>query len=430
MSNWLVHLPSGKSRNISYRELCEGYQSREFNESTPVRQDSFANWQPLETVPGIGRFRPVDEPQTHKPQESPSNQPKAATTSKRDAEARKTRGGEQQRSANQRTETTRNRVPQTDTSATEPPNFRSTGPQSALTLNRQTMIILTVIIAGGLAWGFWPETWPDPSEHSSKQLSIESVLPPAPSSPSVAITKFQAVPLPGLEEEAGLDMPSLTPDLLHVVAARWSGSGRGLYLASRSSSLESFSKPRRLSCCPGQGAFPALSHDGRGLLFTVRGAPNRLFCATAHDSFESSRQVELKGDGLDGMHLDNAQWIDDEQIRIAVSDMKYTKRRHVIAVRETEDPCVFRVKRPVSFPNPWPRYNLSTDLKRAYYQTKGGPQLTSPMVGNRYLSLTEGAVTSEFQPGDAVTESSVWVAPAEDVLCLEQDGVLCFWRFR
>lgn len=430
MSSWLIQLPSGKSCSVSYQELCDGYQSRKFNDSTPVRQDTLSDWQPLWSVPGISRICPVANLQPDEAQGSRTSQPNETTTSNRRSKAHKTRRGTQSGHTTRRSATTKGSVHQTDRFATEAPAPQVRNPLSAITLNRHTMLGLAVIIAGGLAWKSWPETYPDPNTHSSTQLSIETVLPPTPLSPSVDISEFQAEPLPGLEEETGLEMPSMTPDLLHVVAARWSGRDRGLYLASRSSTYDSFSKPRRLSCCSGSGAFPALSHDGRELLFTVRGAPDRLCYATARDSFRSYRQVELREEGLEDMHLDNAQWIDESRIRIAVSDLKYTRRRHVIAVRETDDPFVFRVKRSISFPNPWPRYNLSADLKHAYYQTEDGPQLTSPMVGNRYLALTEGAGISEFQPGDAVTESSVWVAPAEDVLCLAQDGVLCFWRFR
>jgi hypothetical protein len=267
----------------------------------------------------------------------------------------------------------------------------------------------------------------------SKQPRAASwMLAKPPASPTIpGLPPGRPVAVPGLEKVYWLSSPTLSDDLttlvyLSVVRA---GANADLYIAQRASINDAFGPPSLIESCasPDKEAYPALSADGLELIYTVLGSPSRLMYTRRSDrqsAFGAPRPLKLEGEELTDLNVDGPQFIGPHKIRFATSDTPFTRRTQWVAERDGNEE-VFRITGRMPFSISWPRYFVNAEGHRAYYASEDGIFVTAFddataefVVPERLLSTaTTGPIVRRF-------DSTIWVAPQEDVIVFCSPGLV------
>lgn len=291
------------------------------------------------------------------------------------------------------------------------------------------LAILGVLALAGQLWWNWssaPEPFPAGPETIAMnvpsrvdQLRAREAVPPT----IPGLRRGEPRPVPGLERVAWAKCPTLSHDLRTIVYVTYSGEDGldDLFLSQRATAEVPFDPPRKLgpvNSAAREGQ-PALSPNGRELIFVRLGTPHQLWYSRYDDAardFGPPKLLELTGEHLQGMHLDNPQFLSDTAIKLASGDEGFTQRQQLLATR----PYVngpFQVLRTIPVANPWPRYAFSPLAERGYFPSETGIQLTA-LQPQRMQFVTPDLLLTGEQLGPHVSrfDDAIWVAPREDVI--------------
>lgn len=257
-------------------------------------------------------------------------------------------------------------------------------------------------------------------EGTSKLEQMRPAAPRTPSIPNLKIGEPRIVP--GFENVPWLKSPTLSADLLTIVYVSYSGPEQldDLLIASRKSITEPFRNHRPLQQVNSshREAHPTLSPNGLELIFARLGEPSVLYSARRHNiqaAFGSAIPLKLEGPVNADHHLDSPQFVTDQLIRITEGDQAFQNRSQWRAARTGDG--IFRLLQPIALANPWPRYFMTAQGRRAYFPTEEGIQLTAFNPARKLFEAPELCVAASVIGQDLTTfDDTIWVTPAEDVI--------------
>jgi hypothetical protein len=235
--------------------------------------------------------------------------------------------------------------------------------------------------------------------------------------------------VPGVDHVRWISSPTLSDDLKTLVylSVGRPGANADLYITQRATIDEPFQSPALIEACssPEKEAYPALSSDGLELIYTVIGTPSRLMHSRRldHDAdFGAPQPLQFDRNELSDCNLDGPQFVGANKIRFAASDTPFTHRTQWAAERESAN-APFRVVAKLPFNISWPRYFVNSNGRRAYYSSEDGVFLTACSLGGGF------AVPEKLLPASAIGpiikrfDSTIWVAPQEDVIIYCSPGI-------
>lgn len=295
-----------------------------------------------------------------------------------------------------------------------------------------------VLVVGFLAaeiWWIWPRTPIPFPESKPVTLKFETpnrlnqLAPRSRKDPKrlLAPSGTPAI-IPGLESVLWAKNAVLTPDLLTIVYVSWGGDQNvdDLYMAERPSAEKPFGAPQRIdSCCSTKReTFPALSPDGLQLVYAEDAGPTRLMIAKRTERgkpFEAPQQLAVEKLEAGFTHVEQAQFLSADELRIAATSGDIRKRTHFLIRRRSG--AAFVVIGKMGLADPWPRYFLMANRRRAYYLSNEGLCVTMQAPRTPQFTTPElWLPAAELGPKLTDADDNIWISPTEDVFVFGSPG--------
>ncbi len=297
-------------------------------------------------------------------------------------------------------------------------------------------IVLVALFLAGEIWWIWPRTPERFPESKPVTLQFETpsrlaqMAPRSRRDPQRALATFGPPQrVPGLESVAWAKTPTLTPDLLTLVYVSAGGNDTldDLFLAERPAIDQPFATPIKLTACSGpkREMFPSLSTDGLKLLFAEDAGPTRIMLAQRTQRgvpFEAAQQLPIEKLDPAFSQLDNPQWLSAEEISLTASSGDNQRRAHFLA-RRSPAGNAFVIMSQLGYANPWPRYVLFPQRRRAYFANDEGLGLMMQVPRTAQFTTPELWLTNEqLGPDMPKFDDKPWISPTEDTLVFCSPG--------
>lgn len=296
-------------------------------------------------------------------------------------------------------------------------------------------MVLVVSFLAAEIWWIWPRT-PIPFPES-KPVTLKFETPNrlnqlAPRSRKDAkrllAPSGSPVLIPGLESVLWAKNAVLTPDLLTIAYVGWGGDQTvdDLYMAERPSAEMPFGAPQRIeACCSSKReTFPTLSPDGLQLVYAEEAGPTRLMIARRNERgkpFEAPQQLAVEKLEAGYTHVEQPQFLNADELRIAATAGDLHKRTHFLIRRRSG--ASFVVTGKMGLADPWPRYFLMANRRRAYYLSNDGLCVTMQAPRTPQFTTPElWLPAAELGPKLTDADDNIWIAPTEDVLVYGSPG--------
>jgi hypothetical protein len=163
--------------------------------------------------------------------------------------------------------------------------------------------------------------------------------------------------------------------------------------------------------------FPALTSDGLQLVYAEDAGPTRLMIARRTERgkpFDPPQQLAIEKLEAGYVHVDQPQFLGPDELRIAATNGDTTKRAQFLARRSGNS---FTIHSRMGLANPWPRFHLMSNYRRAYFLTSDGLCVTMQAPRTPQFTTPERWLTDDdLGPQLSVVDDSVWIAPTEDML--------------
>ncbi len=297
-------------------------------------------------------------------------------------------------------------------------------------------IVLIVSAVATEVWWVWPRTPERFPEAKPVTLQFDTpsrlkqMAPRSRKDPKRLLEPVgPPVRIPGLEGVLWAKNPTLTPDLLTIAYVSWGGeeSRDDLFLSERTSVDQPFGPPVKIASCSGpkREMFPSLWSDGLRLMYCEEAAPSRLMVATRTERgkpFDPPQQLIIEKLPQDLPQLDKPQWLTTEEVCFTASSGDNEHRGHFLARRKPGGNS-FVVVGQLGLANPWHRYVLTSNRRRAYFLNAEGLGLTMQAPKISQFTTPELWLTAE-QLGPELTKSddTLWISPSEDTIVFCSQG--------